>query len=206
MFFTNTMLNLALGLVETRGLVAAIEAADAMVKTSNVRLIGKERTDPAMITIKIIGETAAVRSAVEAGAAAAQKIGQLVSKHVIPRTADGLEEIIFEKSILTDDEIKELLGDGFESKVSSPAAIDKTEAEPAASELFEENNEQEPLEKYDAPSGSDRDSYREQLQQMTVHQLRNYARSVEGLSIYGRQISKANKEELISELLKAKFN
>ena len=67
-------MDFAFGMVETRGLVGAIEAADAMVKTSNVRLVGKERTDPAMITIKIIGETAAVRSAVEAGAAAAQRV------------------------------------------------------------------------------------------------------------------------------------
>ena len=66
------MMDFAFGMVETKGLIGAIEAADAMVKTSNVRLVGKERTDPAMITIKIIGDTAAVRSAVEAGAAAAQ--------------------------------------------------------------------------------------------------------------------------------------
>ena len=82
------MMNYALGLVETRGLVGAIEAADAMVKTANVTLLGKEGTDPALITIKIVGETAAVRAAVDAGAAAAQKVGELVSKHVIPRPAE----------------------------------------------------------------------------------------------------------------------
>ncbi len=197
------MFTLALGLVETRGLVAAIEAADAMVKTANIRLIGKDRTDPAMITIKIIGETAAVRSAVEAGAAAAQKVGQLVSKHVIPRPADGLEKIIFENTILTDQEIKELLG---EEEVLNPDEKPVIPDSQPVIDLFEEDTEQTPAERYDTPSGSDKETYREQLQQMTVHQLRNYARSVEGLSIYGRQISKANKEELISELLKAKFH
>jgi len=69
------MIDYSLGLVETKGLIAAIEAADAMVKTANVVLVGKERTDPAMITIKIVGDTAAVRSAVEAGAAAGRPIG-----------------------------------------------------------------------------------------------------------------------------------
>lgn len=75
----------ALGLVETRGLVAAIEAADAMVKTSNVTLIGKEITRPALVTIKIVGDVAAVKASVDAGAAAARKVGELVSTHVIPQ-------------------------------------------------------------------------------------------------------------------------
>jgi ethanolamine utilization protein EutM len=75
----------ALGLVETRGLVAAIEAADAMVKASNVTLIGKEVTRPALITIKIIGDVAAVKASVDAGAAAAARVGELVSIHVIPQ-------------------------------------------------------------------------------------------------------------------------
>ncbi len=75
----------ALGLVETRGLVAAIEAADAMVKTSNVTLIGKEVTNPALITIKIVGDVAAVKASVDAGAAAAARVGELVSIHVIPQ-------------------------------------------------------------------------------------------------------------------------
>ncbi len=75
----------ALGLVETRGLVAAIEAADAMVKASNVTLIGKEVTKPALITIKIVGDVAAVKASVDAGAAAAARVGELVSIHVIPQ-------------------------------------------------------------------------------------------------------------------------
>ncbi|MFA6598252.1 MAG: BMC domain-containing protein [Ignavibacteriaceae bacterium] len=74
----------ALGLVETKGLVGAIVAADAMLKAANVSLIGKEKVTPALITIKIIGETAAVKSAIEAGASAAQRVGQLISTHLIP--------------------------------------------------------------------------------------------------------------------------
>lgn len=80
----------ALGLIETRGLVGAIEAADAGAKAANVRLLGTERADAGLVTVKFIGEVAAVKSAVDAGAAAAQRVGHLVSVHVIPRPHDDL--------------------------------------------------------------------------------------------------------------------
>lgn len=85
----------ALGLVETRGLVAALEAADAMMKAANVVCIGKEVTDAALVTIKITGEVAAVRSAVEAGKAAAAKVGEVVSTHIIARPDDETESIVY---------------------------------------------------------------------------------------------------------------
>lgn len=75
----------ALGLVETKGLVGAIEAADAMVKAANVIFVGKEITVPALVTIKIVGEVAAVKAAVDAGAEAAKRVGELVSTHIIPQ-------------------------------------------------------------------------------------------------------------------------
>ncbi|GAB1349819.1 BMC domain-containing protein [Ignavibacteriales bacterium] len=84
----------ALGLVETRGLVGAIEAADAMCKAANVKLLGREKTNPALITITIIGETAAVKTAVEAGAAAASRVGELVSTLVIPRPDLQLDSLL----------------------------------------------------------------------------------------------------------------
>lgn len=182
-------MDFAFGMVETRGLVGAIEAADAMVKTSNVRLIGKERTDPAMITIKIVGETAAVRSAVEAGAAAAARVGQLISQHVIPRPAEGVEELIFAQSFLSEEEIAALKGG------ESPLVLTEEEGP----EDHEDNVAFSP------PQSNEREAYRAELMAMTVHELRSYARSIEGLSIYGRGISIANKEELLEELLKAKF-
>ncbi len=190
------MIDFALGLVETKGLVGAIEAADAMVKTSNVKLIARERTDPAMFTIKIIGDTAAVRSAVDAGASAAQRLNQLLSKHIIPRPADGMESIVFAKSFLSEDEIAELLGNTINT---SPA--------PQIAEKELEIVQELPLQSQQLFSeSSEKDLYRNELSAMTVHQLRNYARGVEGLSIFGRQISKANKEELITELLQARFD
>lgn len=88
-------MQLALGLIETKGLIGAIEAADAMVKAANVKLVSKEKITAALVTVKIVGEVAAVKAAVDAGAAAAQRVGQLVSVHVIPRPDDQLEEIIY---------------------------------------------------------------------------------------------------------------
>ena len=87
-------MQLALGLIETKGLVGAIEAADAMLKAANVKLVSKEKITAALVTIEIVGEVAAVRAAVDAGAAAAQRVGQLITAHVIPRPDDQLEPFI----------------------------------------------------------------------------------------------------------------
>lgn len=84
----------ALGMIETRGLIAMIEASDAMVKAAKVRLVGYEKIGSGLVTAMVRGEVGAVRAAVEAGAAAAQKVGELVSVHVIPRPADDVEKII----------------------------------------------------------------------------------------------------------------
>jgi microcompartment protein CcmL/EutN len=86
----------ALGLIETRGLVGAIEAADAMVKAANVKLMGAEKTDAALMTVKVVGEVGAVKSAVDAGAAAAKKVGELISVHVIPRPHEDTEYLVYE--------------------------------------------------------------------------------------------------------------
>ncbi|CAB3395283.1 BMC domain-containing protein [Kyrpidia spormannii] len=76
---------LALGLVETRGFVGAVEAADAMAKAADVRLIGREQVDAALVTVMVEGDVGAVNAAVQAGAAAAARVGHLVAAHVIPR-------------------------------------------------------------------------------------------------------------------------
>ena len=84
----------ALGLVETKGLVASIEAADAMLKASRVHLVGKERALAGLITIVVVGDVAAVKASVDAGAAAAQRVGELISVHVIPKPDDQIEKIL----------------------------------------------------------------------------------------------------------------
>lgn len=84
----------ALGMVETRGLVGSIEAADAMVKAANVRLIGKEHIGGGFVTVMVRGDVGAVKAATDAGAAAAEKVGELVSVHVIPRPHSEVESIL----------------------------------------------------------------------------------------------------------------
>ena len=84
----------ALGLIETKGLVASIEAADAMVKAANVRLIGKEKIGGGFVTVMVRGDVGAVKAATDAGAAAAKKVGEIVSVHVIPRPHGDIEQIL----------------------------------------------------------------------------------------------------------------
>ncbi len=84
----------ALGMVETRGLVAAIEAADAMVKAANVVLIGTEKIGSGLVSVMVRGDVGAVKSAVEAGGASAQRLGEIVATHVIPRPHADVEKIL----------------------------------------------------------------------------------------------------------------
>jgi microcompartment protein CcmL/EutN len=85
---------LALGMVETKGLVASVEAADAMVKAANVSLIGKVHVGGGLVTVMVRGDVGAVKAATDAGAAAAAKVGELVSVHVIPRPHTDVEFIL----------------------------------------------------------------------------------------------------------------
>ena len=84
----------ALGMIETKGLVGSIEAADAMVKASNVTLVGKEHVGGGLVTVLVRGDVGAVKAATDAGAAAAQRVGELVSVHVIPRPHTEVETIL----------------------------------------------------------------------------------------------------------------
>ncbi|MGO2083743.1 BMC domain-containing protein [Vagococcus sp.] len=84
----------ALGMVETRGLIGSIEAADAMVKAANVTLVGKEKVGGGIITVMVRGDVGAVKAATDAGAAAAERVGELLSVHVIPRPHAEVESIL----------------------------------------------------------------------------------------------------------------
>ena len=84
----------ALGMIETKGLVGSVEAADAMVKAANVHLIGKVHVGGGLVTVMVRGDVGAVKSAVDAGAAAAERVGELVSIHVIPRPHADVEGIL----------------------------------------------------------------------------------------------------------------
>ena len=87
----------ALGMIETKGLVGAIEAADSMVKSANVTLVGYEKIGSGLVTVMVRGDVGAVKAATDAGAAAAQRVGELLSVHVIPRPHVEVEDILPQK-------------------------------------------------------------------------------------------------------------
>ncbi|MGZ9585205.1 BMC domain-containing protein [Paenibacillus marinisediminis] len=84
----------ALGMIETKGLIGAVEAADAMVKAANVKLIGKVHVGGGLVTVMVRGDVGAVKAATDSGAAAAEKVGELLSVHVIPRPHADIEYIL----------------------------------------------------------------------------------------------------------------
>ena len=84
----------ALGMIETKGLIGSIEAADAMVKAANVYLIGKEHVGGGLVTVMVRGDVGAVKAAVDAGAAAAERVGEVQSVHVIPRPHTDTEKLL----------------------------------------------------------------------------------------------------------------
>jgi len=134
----------ALGLIETRGLVGAIEAADAGVKAAPVTLLGTERVDAALVTVLFSGDTASVKAAVDAGSAAASRVGELVSAHVIPRP---------------DPQVDALEHDTEDGTAGSP---------------------------------------RRPLDEMKVVDLRHLARQTPDFPLKGRELSSANREELLA--------
>lgn len=89
----------ALGLIETKGLITAIEAADAMVKSANVTFVGSEKIGSALVTVMIRGDVGAVKAATDAGASAAQRLGDLLAVHVIPRPDSDIETLLSQLSI-----------------------------------------------------------------------------------------------------------
>ena len=181
------MLEYALGLIETRGLVGSIEAADVMVKTANVHILGTEYIKNGMVTVQIIGEVAAVKAAVDAASAAAARVGHVVSTHVIPRPAEEIEDILKKAAHPQPKKADKEPAPPREAK--EPPRVKKTRPQPETGDLFP------------VASATDADYYAK-LDAMTVPQLRTLAREVGGLGIAGREISRANKEQLMSELMK----
>jgi ethanolamine utilization protein EutM len=92
--FEESLMSEALGMVETKGLIGSIEAADAMVKAANVVLVGKEYIGAGYVTVMVRGDVGAVKAATDAGAAAARRVGELVSVHVIPRPHSEVEKVL----------------------------------------------------------------------------------------------------------------
>jgi microcompartment protein CcmL/EutN len=208
----------ALGMIETKGLVGAIEAADAACKAADVKLISSEKVKGALINIKIIGEVAAVQSAVDAGAAAARRLCNLVSAHVIPNPIDDL------KPYLTDITVQ--ISSNQTKRVSRKIPKEDNKNTDASSDSQNKNDidntnteQNEPIDSisdsidqsqisldYSIFEKSSESELLEKLELMKVHELRKMARGISKLGIYGREISIANKELLIQEILKVHRN
>ncbi len=217
------MLDYALGLIETRGLIGAIEAADAMTKAAQVELIGKERVDGGLIVVKVKGDVASVQAAVDAGAAAAQRVGELFSSHVIPRPDADVELLIYPPPWQTRDKTLQqqyrqphpephkpeqpVIAKPAKRRGRPPKPVQSnkpvTTEEPGKPE--QEAVTRPVAETPPMPMGEDEQSYIAELDRMSVQELRRYARGVSGLSIAGRQISRANRGELVQQLVLAKF-
>ena len=225
----------ALGLIETHGLVAAIEAADAALKTAAVELINYQKVTGGLLTIAVTGEVAAVQAAVAAGSAAAAKVGVLVSQHVIPRPMADIELLIDTRKKSPEPPNPEPPdpnpagsgGDGPAAEAEAPAEI--TEAADKAKEAAAKAKDEEAAAKAEEAvsraeetaeeaadeiradeaikAGADSKTLKalkEQLTGLGVEELRRMARKTGGIAIRGRQISRANKEVLIKEILRAK--
>lgn len=181
---------LAVGLIETRGLVAAVEACDAALKSADVKLISIDRADAGLMTVKVVGEVAAVQSAVDAGRLAAARVGTLVAAHVIPRPDAGLhDELIYV-------EVRPRKKNQAQSSAQTPSA--STVSETASSSSISQPPKPTPPQPASAVSVSQ--PLPEHLADMTVQELRRYARTLPNFPIQGREISRAGKETLLALL------
>lgn len=186
----------ALGMIETRGLVASIEAADAMVKAASVTLISKTHVGGGLVTVMVEGDVGAVKAATDAGAAAAERVGELISVHVIPRPAADVAHILDRRPEPKPEPEPEPTAPEPEPQPEVP----EPEPEEAAhtEEMKEEQPEEAPAEKMDLSELTP-----EALGKMTVAKLRIVARELGTTGMSRRDIRFAKKEDLIERITKA---
>ena len=189
-------------MIETKGLVGSIEAADAMLKAANVTLASKTHVGGGLVTVMVRGDVGAVKAAVDAGAAAAERVGELISVHVIPRPADDVEYIL---DPLTppeppaDPEPKlepetERAAEPEAEMEPEPPAQPEPESEPEDPSLEEDPEEEAHAVELESLS-------EESMQRMTVARLRAVARALGATGMTRREIRFAKKEELIARIL-----
>ena len=184
----------ALGMIETRGLVASIEAADAMVKAANVTLTCKEHVGGGLVTVMVRGDVGAVKAAVDAGAAAAERVGELVSVHVIPRPHEELEGILTTPAPVTPTPKPPREPEEAPPASVSPPPVPQPEPQPDP----EVPAEEEKAEEGEAVELSDLTD--EVLEAMPVVKLRSVARSVGLDTMTRKEIRFAKKEELVAAI------
>ena len=172
----------AIGLIETQGLVGVIAAADTAAKAADVQLLGIERIGGGLVSLRLCGDVASVQAAVQAAAEAVSHVSELVSAHVIPQPHVDVAKMTGRLAPL-----------GSGSPVPSEVG---SEREPPIPSAASERTDAEPLPDLHQLSHSD-------LARLSVARLRQFARRTPGLKLRGRQISRANKAQLIAELLAA---
>ena len=187
----------ALGMIETRGLVASIEAADAMVKAANVTLTCKEHVGGGLVTVMVRGDVGAVKAAVDAGAAAAERVGELVSVHVIPRTHEELEGILTTPAPVTPTPKPPREPEEAPPAPVSPPPVPQPEPQPDPEVPAEEEKAEEGEE---AEGVSLAELTDEVLEAMPVVKLRSVARSVGLDTMTRKEIRFAKKEELVAAI------
>lgn len=209
----------ALGLIETKGLVAAIESADAMLKAAEVTLLEKTYVGSGLVTVTVAGDVGAVKAATDAGAAAAQRVGELISVHVIPRPHPELELILVSPNVkkpadsMPRAEEPQPIAEEPQPIVESvqitqkaidakPAEVKKTKPAKSKAAAPAESDElrKETVDKMVGKNGLD--NAIAALDTMKVIKLRNLAREYKDFGIAGRMISKADKQMIIAEFKK----
>lgn len=186
----------ALGMIETRGLVASIEAADAMVKAASVTLISKTHVGGGLVTVMVEGDVGAVKAATDAGAAAAERVGELISVHVIPRPAVDVAHILDRRPEPKPEPEPEPPAPEPEPEPEVP------EPEPEEAAHTEEMKEEQP-EEVNAEKMDLSELTPEALGKMTVAKLRIVARELGTTGMSRRDIRFAKKEDLIERITKA---
>ena len=185
----------ALGLVETRGLLPAIEAADVMLKTAQVELIGRTLAGGGLVTVLVSGDVGAVKAAVAAAVAAVEKLGplSLISQHIIPRPHQELEKMITVRAC--PDEVQPPAAPAEEAvRLPEEAALMHDTALPADLQQFHKPQADAVVRKFGLAK------LMVSLSLLSVVKLRNLAREYKELGIAGRAISKANKDLLLEQL------
>ena len=194
----------ALGMIETKGLVGSIEAADAMVKAANVHLIGKEHVGGGLVTVMVRGDVGAVKAATDAGAAAAERVGELISVHVIPRPHEEVDAMLNPPPAAPQAPTPQPpsapdapSGDGAEAVEEVEAAAqdsaEEDEEEPSAQEGAEPSSDVKALLETLTP---------EVLEGMTVKELRTVARELNITNMTRKEIRFGKKEDLVSSICK----
>ena len=184
----------ALGMIETRGLVASVEAADAMVKAANVTLTNRVHVGGGLVTVMVRGDVGAVKAATDAGAAAAERVGELVCVHVIPRPHESLEFMLSPKA--PEPPVPE-------QAPAAPEAEEPQEPRPQAVVVKPQKPEApdaESVKKEDAQQPLKTVYSAQELAAMTVANLRTLARSLNVDNITRKEIRFANKEELLKAI------